>query len=75
MNPAPTRLVLRILSALLLAIAAVRFAIGFFRTAFASELAPPDLGFRAGLMIDNMTLALGAVGVLALVVSFRARKN
>jgi hypothetical protein len=75
MKPVPTRLVLRILGALLLAIAAVRFAIEFFRTVFASELAPPDLGFQAGFKIDNMTLVLGAIGVLALVVSFRARKS
>jgi hypothetical protein len=75
MRPVPIRLVLRILGALLLAIAAIRFAIVFFRTVFASELTPPDLGFQAGFKIDNITLVLGAIGVLALLVSFRAKRH
>ena len=75
MKPTSSRLLLGILGALLLAIAAVRFAIGFFRSVFTSELALPDIGFQVGFKMDNMTLGLGAVGVLALVLSFRARNG
>jgi hypothetical protein len=75
MKPTPSRLALRVLGALLLTVAAIRFAMGFFRSVHASELTPPDRGFVMQFSTDYITLSLGAVGVLLCVLSFRARRG
>ena len=75
MKPIPSRLALGVLGAVLLTVAAVRFAVAFCRSVHASEFTPPAAGFVVGFSIDNITLSIGAVGVSLYVLSFRARSS
>ena len=75
MKPTSDTLALRILGALILAVAAVRLVMSFLRTFRTSEPAPPNEGFIIGVSIDHLTLGLVAVGVLLCVLGFRGRKS
>lgn len=66
---------LRVLGAVLLAVAAVRFAVGFFSSIQASEFGSPAAGFAVRFSTDFITLALGAVGVLLCVLSFHKMRS
>jgi mannose/fructose/N-acetylgalactosamine-specific phosphotransferase system component IIC len=66
---------LRVLGSVLLAVAAVRFAMGFFGSIQASEFGSLDAGFAVKFSTDFITLALGAVGVLLCVLSFHKKRS
>ena len=75
MSPPSSRHVLRVLGALLLVVAAVRFGMDVFGSVHATGFSAPDAGFVVGFTTDYITLGIGVVGVLLFALGFRAPRN